>query len=219
MAWADRTAAREDQMQQMTDEARRSLGFMSVADTAALAHREIVVPDPHSTLVSRSAELAPGVVLWPGVVLQVGGGSLSVGPGTILYPGTRIVAEGGSILVGAEAEIGEEGGFTLKAGPGQALEIGSAARLLGGGALMLSNQLGDGAQIIGPIRCQNCRLGGGGSHREPDPDLRGAVLKGAGVARNLDIPQGHVIQAFGDFSTGILRSQTYFHPKPSSGHP
>jgi hypothetical protein len=29
----------------------------------------------------------------------------------------------------------------------------------------------------------------------------------------MDVPQGHVIQAFGLFSEGVLRRQTYFHPK------
>jgi hypothetical protein len=200
-------------MQQMTDAARRSLGFMSVEDTAALARRGILVPAPHATLVSEGIDLAPGVVLWPGAILQLVGGDLSVGANTNLYPGTRIVAEGGSIRIGAGAEIGEEGGFTVKAGTGTSIEIGEAARLLGGGSLLLSNRIGDGAQILGPIRCQNCRLGGGGSHREPNPDLRGGVLKGAGVARDLDIPTGHVIQAFGNFSDGTLRPQTFFHPK------
>ena len=60
---------------------------------------------------------------------------------------------------------------------------------------------------------QKCRLGDGGSHAEPDPNRRGGVLKGAGVARGLHVPQGGVIQAFGIFDTASLRRQVEFHPK------
>ncbi|MBM6595837.1 hypothetical protein [Microvirga pudoricolor] len=201
-------------MQTISDAARLSLGFMSAAQTAALGEAGILVPDPHSTLVSAGIDLAPGVVIWPGTVLSLTGGSLSIRSGTHLYPGTRIVAEGGAIAIGSDAEIGEEGGFTVKAGVGSSIAIGSRARLLGGGSLLLSNHLGDGAQVLGPIRCQECRLGTGGSHREPDPDLRGGVLKGMGVARGIEVPQGYVVQAFGLFSEAPLRLQTHFHPKP-----
>jgi hypothetical protein len=197
-----------------TDQARLSLGFLGVADTAALRGRGIVIPDPSSTLVSPDAVLGPGVVLWPGIVVQCGeGGAVSVGAGTVLSPGTRIVASGGRVTIGSEAEIGEEGGFTIKAEAGAVIEIGDGARLLGGGSLTLSNRIGRGAQILGPIRCQNCRLGDGGTHRDPDPDRRGGVLKGSGVARTIHVPQGHVIQTFGLFAEATMRPQSFFHPK------
>jgi hypothetical protein len=153
-------------------------------------------------------------VLWPNVILQTNAdGRIAVARGTNLFPGTRIVASGGTVTVGAEAEIGEEGGFTIKAGPGDVIAIGDGARLLGGGSLALSNRIGRGAQILGPIRCQNCTLGDGGFYRDPEPDERGGVLKGSGVARNIEVPQGHVIQAFGLFAEAVLRRQSYFHPK------
>jgi hypothetical protein len=123
------------------------------------------------------------------------------------------VASGGRIRIGAQAEIGEEGGFTVKAGMGDTIEIGDGARLLGNGSLSGSNRIGRGAQILGPIRCQNCRLGDGETYRDPEPDARGGVLKGSGVARNIDVPCGSVIQAFGLFSEGTLRRQSYFHPR------
>jgi hypothetical protein len=117
------------------------------------------------------------------------------------------------VTIGSGAEIGEEGGFTIKAEAQSVIGIGIGARLLGGGSLTLSNAIGNGAQILGSIRCQNCRLGDGGTYHEPDADLRGGVLKGSGVARDLDVPQGHVIQAFGLFAEAPLRRQTFFHPK------
>lgn len=197
------------------DGARRQQGFLSVADTAALAGRGITILDPHSTLISDSVDLAPGVMVWPGVVLQrLGDGTLSVGAETVLHSGTRIVARGGVVVIGQRAEIGEEGGFTVKADkPGVAISIGDEARLLGGGSAMLDNWIGRGAQVLGPVRMQDCRLDAGGSHAEADPDLRGGVLKGAGVARGLHVPRGGVIQAFGIFDASLLRRQVEFHPK------
>jgi carbonic anhydrase/acetyltransferase-like protein (isoleucine patch superfamily) len=197
-----------------TDAARRSLGFLSLRETIALASQGVAVPDPNSVLVSPGVILGAGVVLWPNVILQIPAeGGIAIGAGSVLFPGARIVASGGLITVGSDVEIGEEGGFTIKAESGDMIEIGDGARLLGGGSLTRSNRLGRGAQIMGPIRCQDCRLGDGGTYRDPEPDERGGVLKGSGVARRLEVPQGHVIQAFGLFADGVMRRQSYFHPK------
>lgn len=196
-----------------TDTTRRLMGFLSLNATRALAKGTILIPDPGSVLVSSDVILGDGVVLWPNTILQaMDGGSIHIGAETILFPGTRLVANGGQIRIGAQAEIGEEGGFTIKVGEREVVDIGDGARLLGNGSLIGPNSIGRGAQILGPIRCQNCRLGDGGTYRDPEPDARGGVLKGSGVARNIDVPCGHVIQAFGLFSEGTLRPQSYFHP-------
>jgi carbonic anhydrase/acetyltransferase-like protein (isoleucine patch superfamily) len=199
------------------DGARRFLGFLTREETVALGARGIVVPDSASTLVSPDVAFAPGVILWPGTIIQSIRGHVSIGQDTVLFPGTRIIAaDGGAVRIGAGVELGEEGGFTVKAEAQSAIEVGDGARLLGGGSLNLSNRIGRGAQILGPIRCQNCNLGDGGTYREPDPDRRGGVLKGSGVARGIMVPQGHVIQAFGLFSEGIMRPQSSFHPRPGA---
>jgi carbonic anhydrase/acetyltransferase-like protein (isoleucine patch superfamily) len=196
------------------DAARERLGFLSEAEIIALSRLGIMLPDPGSVLVSGDVRLAEDVVLWPNVILQISaGGRITIDRGTNLFPGTRIVASGGSVTIGAGTEIGEEGGFTLKAGAGETIEIGDGARLLGGGSLTLSNRIGRGAQILGPVRCQNCLLGDGGTYRDPEPDERGGVLKGSGIARGIEVPQGHVIQAFGLFAEAVMRPQSYFHPK------
>jgi hypothetical protein len=196
------------------DAARRRLGFLLLSETIALGHRGVLIPDPASVLISADVELEAGIVLWPNVILQASdSGRIAVAQGTQLFPGSRIVAFGGTVGIGAETEIGEEGGFTIKAGAGEIIRIGDGARLLGGGSLALSNRIGRGAQILGPIRCQNCTLGDGGTYRDPEPDERGGVLKGSGVARNVDVPQGHAVQAFGLFAEAPVRRQSYFHPK------
>lgn len=197
-----------------TDAARLQLGFLSLEATLALADRDILIPDPASVLVSPSAKLGKGVILWPGVVVDCSASSeVRIGDGTALFPGTRIVASGGTVMIGCEAEIGEEGGFTVKAEAGALIEIGDRARLLGGGSLTMTNRIGRGAQILGPIRCRNCHLGEGGDYRHPEPDERGGVLKGSGVAYDIQVAQGHVIQAFGLFSEGTVRRQSFFHPR------
>ncbi len=38
-------------------------------------------------------------------------------------------------------------------------------------------------------------------------------MKGCGVARNIEVPTGMVIQAFGLFSEAPIRWQSYFHPR------
>lgn len=196
----------------ISDRSRDFLGFLSEDDTADLVASGLVIPSPQTVLVSAGVTFGEGVVLWPGVILQLqGAGRLHVGNGAVLYPGTRIVS-GGAVEIGALVEIGEEGGFTIKADLGAAIRIGREARLLGGGSLLLANEIGDGAQIIGAIRCQNCTLGSGGSHRHEDPDGRGAVLKGTGVARGISLGTGQVIQAFGIFADAPVRMQSYFHP-------
>ncbi|RDI52404.1 hypothetical protein [Microvirga subterranea] len=200
-----------------TDATRRRMGFLTVDETFRLSMQGVLIPDPVSVLVSPGVALGEGAILWPGTILQVSnGGSITVGGGTNLFSGTRMVAAGGRISIGSQTEIGEEGGFTVKADLGIAIEVGDGARLIGGGSLIGPNRIGRGAQILGPIRCQTCTLGDGGTYRDEDPDERGGVLKGSGVARNLDVPQGHVIQAFGLFAEGIMRRQSYFHPKPGS---
>ena len=198
-----------------SDDVRRAMGFLSVEATAGLIGRGVLILDPASTLISPNAVLASDVVLWPGVVIDAdAAGNIEISAEVILHAGSRIVARSAQVRIAEQAEIGEEGGFTICADAGVTIVIGARARLMGGGSLSLDNSIGRGAQIIGAIRAQNCRLGDGESHRDPDPDRRGGVLKGLGVARGLDVPAGHVVQAFGIFADAPLRRQSEFHPRP-----
>ena len=200
------------------DDTRRALNFRSIQETIGLRQSGVIVVDPHSTLISPTVDIGEQTIIWPSVTIQCLGdnGTISIASETILYGGTRIVvSDGGAIEIGASVEIGEEGGFTLKADAGAIITIGDGARLLGGGSLTSSNDVGPGGQILGPIRAQDCVLHGGGTHRDPDPDRRGAVLKGCGVARSVTLAQGEVIQAFGIFAEAKVRRQTFFHPPPS----
>jgi len=197
------------------DDLRTARGFLTVEETLMLSEQGVTIMDPFSTLISKRVELSAGILIWPNVTIEVGNsGHVSIGVNTVLHGGVRIEAAAGSISIGADGDIGQEGGFTLfAAGGDDVVAIGDSVRLNGGGSIGLKAEIGNGAQVLGPIRIQHCRLGGGGSFREPDPDKRGGVLKGAGVARNLNVPTGMVIQAFGVFAEAPLRPQTYFHPK------
>lgn len=197
---------------QASDAARRRLGYRTVAETARLAEAGILVLDPFSTLVSREVTIEPGAILYPNVILRAeNGGRIAIAAGAELWPGVVVRASRGRITVGPGAEIGYEGGFTITAGDAGAA-IGARARLAGGGAIQESGFIGDGAQILGPIAVRFCTLEGGGDYAEPDPDRRGAVLKGSGQARRLTLGRGRVIQAFGIFDAAEARWQSFFHP-------
>jgi bifunctional N-acetylglucosamine-1-phosphate-uridyltransferase/glucosamine-1-phosphate-acetyltransferase GlmU-like protein len=69
-----------------TDAARRSLGFLSLRETIALASRGVAVPDPNSVLVSPGVILGAGVVLWPNVILQIPAeGDIAIGAGSASF--------------------------------------------------------------------------------------------------------------------------------------
>jgi len=51
------------------DAARGSLGFLSLAETTALSHRGVLIPEPGSVLISADVQLHDGVTLWPNVIL------------------------------------------------------------------------------------------------------------------------------------------------------
>ncbi|WP_105383530.1 hypothetical protein [Neorhizobium alkalisoli] len=201
----------------LINEMRVGQGFLSVEETVLLSQQGITIMDPFSTLVSKRAQLSESLLIWPNVTISVGPrGSLTIGSQTVLHSGLRIEANEGSIEIGCRAELGHAGGFTILAsGNADLVTIGDEVRLNGGGSVAVKAEIGHGAQVLGPISVQHCKLGAGGSHREPDPDKRGGVLKGCGVARHLEIPAGMVIQAFGDFAQAPLRPQTFFHPKLS----
>jgi len=60
---------------------------------------------------------------------------------------------------------------------------------------------------------QNCTLADGGTFQEPNPDERGAVLKGFGLARNIVLETGRVINGGGNFADFPIEQQSAYHPK------
>jgi UDP-3-O-[3-hydroxymyristoyl] glucosamine N-acyltransferase len=200
------------------DAAREGAGFLGIAEVVALADRGVTIFDPLSTLVSRRAQIGAGCVLYPMVIIECDEASACfLGTGNTLLPGTRIVAVGGGrISVGAGSVIGE-GGAQVKANrPDASIEIGDRTRLVGGAEVMGVTTIGNGCQVIGAIMAQSVRLEGGQDWAHSDPDERGAVLKGHGLARALHLSRGEVVNGTGDFSQAPVERQAAYHPKGAS---
>jgi hypothetical protein len=92
--------------------------------------------------------------------------------------------------------------------------IGDEVRLLNGCELVGESALGDGCQLIGQVSAQSVHLEGGKSHRWAEPDERGAVLKGTGLARGITLHAGQVMNLQPSFSESEAESQSSYHPRP-----
>ena len=196
------------------DEHRTALGFLTVSQVDALADRGVRVLDPFSALISAGADLGPDTIVYPNVVLQCGPAStLVVGSSNLLFPGTFLLADnGGQLVIGNDCELGP-GGVQVKANRNDAcIRLGNGCRLLNGCELTGRNELGDGCQIIGPIQAQSVRLAGGlGGYTWPDPDERGALLKGVGLARDISLARGEVMNGQGSFADAPVERQAGYH--------
>lgn len=197
------------------DVARETAGFLRIEELLVLSDRKVAVFDPFSTLVSRKAEFGAGCVLYPMVTIECDEASTCIlGSGNTFLPGTRIIAcSGGSLRMGSDNTIGE-GGAHIKANRADALiEIGSRTRITGGAEIVGRTSIGNGCQVLGAIMVQSVHLGGGRDWTHPDPDERGAVLKGHGLARGLQLVAGEVVNGNGDFDKAPVERQAAYHLK------
>lgn len=194
------------------DVQRRTLGFLTIAETLALTARGNVVLDPYSVLISASARIGTDNRFYPGVTIEAGtGATIEIGDENAFWLGTVIAAEAGVIVIGNGNQFGP-GGFTASLDKsGGRIEIGSRGRFRDGPSVFAGCALGDGAQVLGPIQAQAVVLGAGGNHEETDPDARGGVLKGTGRARDLTIGRGQVIEGRGHFSAADIKPQSFYH--------
>jgi len=198
---------------------RTALGFLPVAATDELGGQGVRVLDPHSTLISSSATFGAGTVIYPGVVISTEQRSrIDIGEGCVLYPGCLLEArDGGRLVIGDDVELGP-GGVTIRAGSQDAIVVDDHARLSGNCELSGGCELGRGAQILGPISARSVRLGGGrGGYRWPNPDERGAVLKGVGLADGITLAQGEVRSCRPSFGDVPTERQSRYHPRPTTG--
>ncbi len=185
--------------------------YYSITELEAMGQ---VIPG-EAPLVDRRVQLGRANVFYPCVVIEVAGkGQISIGDENIFFPMAFIVAaQGGIILIGSNNQLGE-GGVYIKANvPGAEITIGNNGRYLQGAQILgRKTQLGNGTQVIGQITVQNTNLTGGGNHTEPNPDERGAVLKGMGTARDINLQKGDVVNGWGDFSQSLIERQIAYHP-------
>ncbi len=188
---------------------RRTLGFLTPDE---LLESDNIFLDPFSILISRNVILGKGNIFYPATVLQtLEQGSITVGDNNIVTPNVFFYISG-TAAVGNHNLFGD-GGVTARVSPNEMLHIGNHGRYINGPALTGNNTLGNGSQIIGPVRVQGCVLAGGGDFTSAEPDDRGAVLKGYGLARNIELKCGRVIDGCGTFELKDVKPQSFFHPK------
>jgi len=92
--------------------------------------------------------------------------------------------------------------------------LGDHGRYVQGAQIVGCNMLGSGSRVLGSIVVQGRALGASESYGHRDPDLCGAVLKGAGLARDLMVGQGKAISWRANFEQADVERQTVYHPKP-----
>lgn len=210
------------------DEARRTAGFRTVGEVAALAP-QVLVLDPASVLLGSGATVHPGAVLHPSTTLETrDGGTIVVEAGARLGPGpVTVVAHGAHVRVGRGAELGP-GPVTITAYRPEVtaasvdtvdtvdtvvdVAIGAAARLRGGCVVEAPADIGAGAQVLGSVSLRNVVLAAGGDHREPDPDRRAGVVKGTGRVHGVRVGVGEVAVVTGGATRPEVERQRAHHP-------
>jgi len=200
-------------MTEYLNQQRASKNFLTTAELIdTLGERNIVLDA--SVLISKNTVIGTNNIFYPGVVIeQQGNGKITIGDGNIFYPGTYILSTAGEIVIGDSNEFGPAG-VTIKANvPDALITIADSGRYCDGVSIMGKTTLGMGSQILGNITVQNCTLAGGGNFQELDPDKRGAVVKGFGLARNIALEVGQVVNGSGDFANSPIEQQSVYHPK------
>jgi len=203
----------------VVDEMRQGGDFLSLQETLNLRHRGNVVYDPFSTLISRYVQIASGNTFYPGTILRADANSrFSIDSENVFHAGTLMEALSGGAIVIGNGNIFGDGGFKARAdGAGSRILIGDRGRYNSGAAVYGSSDLGSGSQILGLIAVSDCVLEGGEDFTQPDPDKRGAVLKGYGAARKLHLAVGEVAFGRSRFEQAAIQRQTDFHPKTPAG--
>lgn len=194
------------------DAQRQRMGLMTLREIETLIEQGNSIFDPFSTLISCTAKVGTGNIFYPSVIIQARDeGSISIGSQNIFYPNTFLLAESGMIVVGSGNQFGD-GGVSLKA-QGSSITVQDRGRYMNSPQILGETFLGTGSQVLGRINVQNCRLEAGEDYTHPDPDLRAGVLKGSGVARQLLVKAGEVINGNGVFEQANIERQTFYHPK------
>lgn len=195
------------------DASREDRGFLTLREMASLA-KDNFIPDIFSVLVSKGVKIGVDNTICPCVtIICTETGVAEIGNQNVFNSGTVILAETGPISIGSGNQFGE-GGFVAKANrAGARIRIGDGGRYQGGVSIFGETDLETGSQVLGAISLDSCVLAAGGTFREPNPDRRGALLKGYGSARNLRLSVGEVILGNGSFVAAEVKKQSFFHVK------
>jgi acetyltransferase-like isoleucine patch superfamily enzyme len=196
------------------NEQRRENGFYAIPELLELKVRGNLILDPFSVLISSSLVIGSNNKFYNGVIIESkNNGTISIGDNNVFWPNSLIMAEYGRVQIGSNNQIGD-GGVSIKANTKDAnIIIGDNGRYLNGVQILGCSCLGSGSQVIGNITVQDCYLEEGESFKHNNPDARGGVLKGYGLARKIRVKTGMVINAYGVFKTEEMQKQAFFHPK------
>lgn len=197
----------------MIDQQRNTNGFLSVSELLSLGERKNIVFDPFSVLISSGVKIGHKNIFYPNTIIEIrDNGAISISDSNVFYPNSLVLAERGIIEIGNNNQFGD-GGISVKANYSTSkIIINNFGRYMNGVQLIGCCYLGSGSQIIGNITAQDCHLEDGESFAHPDATVRGGVLKGSGIARNLIVPAGMVINGLGTFQQDNMQSQSYYHP-------
>ena len=193
---------------------RRGRGFLTLTGLIDLLKQGNVVLDPNSTLISEAVSIGQNNLIYPDVIIECrNSGLIRIGSNNVFFPGTLLLADQGEIRIGDFNEFGD-GGVSLKANRAASLiEVAHQVRLVRGVQALGQCLFGRGSQVIGSITVQDCVLGPGESYRGEDPNGRGGLLKGFGLARGLNVPTGFVIEGTGIFRQEECIAQSLNHHK------
>jgi acetyltransferase-like isoleucine patch superfamily enzyme len=201
-------------MNDLINSQRNKKGYLSLTETMELCNNGNIIFDPYSTLISKYSKIGKNNIFYPNVIIESEQESeLIIGNGNIFYPSTFILTSNSGIISLLDNNQ-FEGGVSIKANmKGAHISIRNNGRYLNGVQILGKCFLGNGAQVIGNITVQNCTLCDGEAYSHADADMRGGLLKGFGIARDLIISQGEVIDGFGKFINDDIKKQSFFHPK------
>ena len=197
------------------DHERSRRNYLSLEQTLNITQKGNILTDPFSVLISKNVIIGSNNIFYPNVIIELNliSSFIKIGNNNVFYPQSFLLAEnGGSILI--EDSNHFEGGVSIKANVLDSnITIGSFGRFLNGVQIIGRCNLGSGSQIIGNITVQNCNLEAGESFLCDNPDLRGGLIKGYGLVRNLTIGKGKVIDGAGTFDSINIQDQSFYHPK------
>lgn len=203
-------------MNEETVSARQSKSFLTIEEAIERYGANNTILDFYSVLIGSNVSMGKGNIFYPDVIIECRDeGAVSIGDDNVFYPGTFILSNDGPIRIGDSNEFGTSGCTIKTFKADTSVVIGNGGRYCDGVSISGATNLGSGSQIMGAIVAQNCSLEAGGTYLEPDPDKRAGVLKGFGLARNIKIGIGQVVNGSGNFADAPVEWQQQYHPKVS----
>lgn len=200
-----------DEIIKQLDKERKNKEFLTITDLLQIRVNGNIIMDPFSLLISREVKVGKNNIFYPSVVIESNKGDIDIGNGNIFYMNTSFLAKNGSITIGSKNQFGS-GGCTVNAiGKNAKIIIGDKGRYSNNPLIIGKTTLGSGTQILGNVTTKDCILENGKDFLEPNPNIRGAVLKGTGVAQNIYLQKGCVINAFGNFKDAPIELQSTYH--------